>query len=111
MLKQLLTWIKNYFEQTRIQAMEIHPVYLEKGNVQRCAAGMENAYGVYQRDAGGLFLKEHFEDLQAARKLAFAEGQRYGVEVLDPFVEADLQRARDRFKIGEKPHSYLSDAS
>ncbi|GGJ33681.1 hypothetical protein [Deinococcus roseus] len=112
MMKALIAWVKNYFEQTRIQALEIRPVHVEKGKIQDCAYGIENAYGVYQKDAGGSFLKEYLHDYHAARKLAYAEALKYGVEVLDHVVEADLQRVRDRFKIGDhRPSSFLSDAS
>ncbi|GEM48898.1 hypothetical protein [Deinococcus cellulosilyticus] len=110
MVKALIAWVKHYFEQTRIQALEIRPVWVEKGEIRECAYGSENAYGLYQKDTGGLFLKEHLTDYHATRKLAYAEAEKYGVQVVDLVETADLQRVRDRFKIGEsKSASYLSD--
>lgn len=110
MFKALIAWVKNYFEQTRIQALEIRPVWAEKGEIRECIYGSENAYGIFQRDSNGLFLREHLSDYQATRKLAYAEGIKYGVEVLDLVEAADLQRVRERFKIGEsKSASFLSE--
>ena len=110
MFKALIAWVKNYFEHTRIQALEIRPVWAEKGEIRECAYGSENAYGVFQRDSSGLFLKECLSDYTTTRKLAYAEGIKYGVEVVDLVEAADLQRVRDRFKIGEsKSTSFLSE--
>ena len=95
---------------TLIHALEIRPIWAEKGEFRECAYGSENAYGLFQRDSNGQFLREHLSDYQATRKLAYAEGIKYGVEVIDLLEAADLQRVRERFKIGEsKSTSFLSE--